>query len=122
MAYFFAGSSHPQADYSNCSYHRNMVESLSCIVQSVALRCPTALLWMPSANIESNTLNTGPPSVGGNSGKGEEGTLRGFSPLDQLGYAPSELPLPSRLDQELREQVNRPATMVHYQSHLNYFL
>jgi mediator of RNA polymerase II transcription subunit 12 len=92
------GSTNPQADYSNCSYHRNMVECLSCIVQSVALRCPTALLWMPSVNTE---LNTGLPSVG----KGEEFTLKGFSPLDQLGYAPSELPFPSRLDQELREQI-----------------
>ena len=105
---FFIGlSSQPPAEYPNCSYHQNMVMSLTSIVQSITLHCPTALLWMPSAASESSVSQSGPSSVGSNSGKGDEENLNGWSPLDQLPYAPSELPLSSRLNPELTEQVSR---------------
>ncbi|XP_022102013.1 mediator of RNA polymerase II transcription subunit 12-like protein isoform X2 [Acanthaster planci] len=62
------------AEYTSCPQHRPIVVGLSLILQTVALRCPSALVWI-------------------NIGEGKSLSAPG-SPLDILPCAPSSLPLP----------------------------
>ncbi|KAI8498739.1 Mediator of RNA polymerase II transcription subunit 12-like protein, partial [Branchiostoma belcheri] len=75
------GSANPvSAVYSevqHCCHHRAVVLGLSCILQTVTLCCPTALVWNGVGESKSSAV-TG-------------------SPLDILPCAPSSLPLPSGL-------------------------
>nr|XP_023688070.1 mediator of RNA polymerase II transcription subunit 12 isoform X2 [Paramormyrops kingsleyae] len=71
-----AGGSQPQAPFTDfyiCPQHRPLVFGLSCMLQSIVLCCPSALVWHYSLTDSRN--KTG-------------------SPLDLLPIAPSSLPMP----------------------------
>lgn len=72
------------AEYQNCPHHRDIVLQLSTIIQTIALECPTALVW----------CSTG------------VGTIWHGSPLDSLPVLPSMLPVPPRCDMNMfRKQI-----------------
>uniref|UniRef100_A0A4W3I3C4 Mediator complex subunit 12L n=1 Tax=Callorhinchus milii TaxID=7868 RepID=A0A4W3I3C4_CALMI len=76
------------SDLQSCSQHRPLVYGLSCMLQTVTLCCPSALVWNYSTN-ESKTSNPG-------------------SPLDLLQVAPSCLPMPggnSTFNQQVRAKI-----------------
>ncbi|XP_054061106.1 mediator of RNA polymerase II transcription subunit 12-like protein isoform X10 [Rissa tridactyla] len=62
------------SDFLSCPQHRPLVYGLSCMLQTVTLCCPSALVWNYSTN-ENKNVNPG-------------------SPLDLLQVAPSSLPMP----------------------------
>uniref|UniRef100_A0A8C9FB77 Mediator complex subunit 12L n=1 Tax=Pavo cristatus TaxID=9049 RepID=A0A8C9FB77_PAVCR len=62
------------SDFLSCPQHRPLVYGLSCMLQTVTLCCPSALVWNYSTN-ENKNINPG-------------------SPLDLLQVAPSSLPMP----------------------------
>uniref|UniRef100_A0A803SZU3 Mediator complex subunit 12 n=1 Tax=Anolis carolinensis TaxID=28377 RepID=A0A803SZU3_ANOCA len=63
----------PFSDLLLCPQHRPVVFGLSCILQSIVLCCPSALVWHYS--LTDSRIKTG-------------------SPLDHLPIAPSNLPMP----------------------------
>lgn len=80
------------SDLLQCTYHHDLIISLSSIIQvsflsfkinlnslfqAICLECPTALVW--------NCI-----------GEGKSSSPLNCSPLDQLPVAPSELPMPVR--------------------------
>lgn len=84
-------STHPFAavfaEYRDCPQHRSIVMKLCGIIQTITLRCPTALVW--------NWLGDGKTSL----------FICG-SPLDILPCNPSSLPmLPSPQNQQIRAQI-----------------
>ncbi|XP_077146875.1 mediator of RNA polymerase II transcription subunit 12-like protein [Ranitomeya variabilis] len=79
----------PCADYQTCPQHRPLVYGLSCMLQTITLCCPSALVWNYSTN-ESKSTNPG-------------------SPLDLLQVAPSSLPMPggnSPFNQQVRAKIH----------------
>uniref|UniRef100_A0A8C5S4Z7 Mediator complex subunit 12 n=1 Tax=Laticauda laticaudata TaxID=8630 RepID=A0A8C5S4Z7_LATLA len=66
-------SASPFSDLLLCPQHRPVVFGLSCILQSIVLCCPSALVWHYS--LTDSRIKTG-------------------SPLDHLPIAPSNLPMP----------------------------
>uniref|UniRef100_A0A3P9HYA9 Mediator complex subunit 12 n=1 Tax=Oryzias latipes TaxID=8090 RepID=A0A3P9HYA9_ORYLA len=71
-----AGGNQPQTPFTDfyiCQQHRPLVFGLSCMLQSIVLCCPSALVWHYSLTDSRN--KTG-------------------SPLDLLPFAPSSLPMP----------------------------
>ncbi|KAM3930465.1 mediator of RNA polymerase II transcription subunit 12-like protein [Leptodactylus fuscus] len=78
----------PCADFQTCPQHRPLVYGLSCMLQTITLCCPSALVWNYSTN-ESKNTNPG-------------------SPLDLLQVAPSSLPMPggnSPFNQQVRAKI-----------------
>ncbi|XP_063298596.1 mediator of RNA polymerase II transcription subunit 12-like protein [Pelobates fuscus] len=78
----------PCADFHSCPQHRPLVYGLSCMLQTITLCCPSALVWNYSTN-ESKNTNPG-------------------SPLDLLQIAPSSLPMPggsSLFNQQVRAKI-----------------
>ncbi|XP_075426563.1 mediator of RNA polymerase II transcription subunit 12-like protein isoform X3 [Ascaphus truei] len=78
----------PCADFHSCPQHRPLVYGLSCMLQTITLCCPSALVWNYSIN-ESKNINPG-------------------SPLDLLQVAPSSLPMPggnSAFNQQVRAKI-----------------
>ncbi|NWT84489.1 MD12L protein, partial [Lanius ludovicianus] len=76
------------SDFLACPQHRPLVYGLSCMLQTVTLCCPSALVWNYSTN-ESRNMNPG-------------------SPLDLLQVAPSSLPMPdgnSSFNQQVRAKI-----------------
>uniref|UniRef100_A0A670KMT6 Mediator complex subunit 12 n=1 Tax=Podarcis muralis TaxID=64176 RepID=A0A670KMT6_PODMU len=63
----------PFGDLLHCPQHRPVVYGLSCILQSIVLCCPSALVWHYS--LTDSRIKTG-------------------SPLDHLPISPSNLPMP----------------------------
>ncbi|XP_069603385.1 mediator of RNA polymerase II transcription subunit 12 isoform X3 [Ranitomeya imitator] len=79
--------SSPFSDLLQCSQHRPLVFGLSCMLQSIVLCCPSALVWHYS--LTDNRIKTG-------------------SPLDHLPIAPSSLPMPggnSAFTQQVRRKL-----------------
>ncbi|NWU65403.1 MD12L protein, partial [Pterocles burchelli] len=75
-------------DFLSCPQHRPLVYGLSCMLQTVTLCCPSALVWNYSTN-ENKNVNPG-------------------SPLDLLQVAPSSLPMPggnSAFNQQVRAKI-----------------
>ncbi|NXI37635.1 MD12L protein, partial [Galbula dea] len=75
-------------DFLSCPQHRPLVYGLSCMLQTVTLCCPSALVWNYSTN-ENKNINPG-------------------SPLDLLQVAPSNLPMPggnSAFNQQVRAKI-----------------
>ncbi|XP_046392614.1 mediator of RNA polymerase II transcription subunit 12-like protein isoform X2 [Ischnura elegans] len=64
-------------EYLHCPLHREVILSLSAIIQAITLDCPTALVW--------NCV-----------GEGRGPSILDASPLDHLPCPPSILPLPLR--------------------------
>uniref|UniRef100_A0A8C1JEH9 Mediator complex subunit 12 n=1 Tax=Cyprinus carpio TaxID=7962 RepID=A0A8C1JEH9_CYPCA len=85
-----AGGNQPQTPFTDfyiCYQHRPVVFGLSCMLQSIVLCCPSALVWHYSLTDSRN--KTG-------------------SPLDLLPIAPSNLPMPggnSSFNQQVRAKV-----------------
>uniref|UniRef100_A0AAR2INR2 Mediator complex subunit Med12 domain-containing protein n=1 Tax=Pygocentrus nattereri TaxID=42514 RepID=A0AAR2INR2_PYGNA len=85
-----AGGNQPQTPFTDfyiCPQHRPVVFVLSCMLQSIVLCCPSALVWHYSLTDSRN--KTG-------------------SPLDLLPIAPSNLPMPggnSTFNQQVRAKV-----------------
>uniref|UniRef100_A0A8C1ZUI8 Mediator complex subunit 12 n=1 Tax=Cyprinus carpio TaxID=7962 RepID=A0A8C1ZUI8_CYPCA len=85
-----AGGNQPQTPFTDfyiCAQHRPVVFGLSCMLQSIVLCCPSALVWHYSLTDSRN--KTG-------------------SPLDLLPIAPSNLPMPggnSSFNQQVRVKV-----------------
>ncbi|MBN3270456.1 MED12 polymerase, partial [Polyodon spathula] len=85
-----AGGNQPQTPFSDfyiCPQHRPLVFGLSCMLQSIVLCCPSALVWHYSLMDSRN--KTG-------------------SPLDLLPIAPSNLPMPggnTSFTQQVRAKV-----------------
>uniref|UniRef100_A0A6Q2Y7J9 Mediator complex subunit Med12 domain-containing protein n=1 Tax=Esox lucius TaxID=8010 RepID=A0A6Q2Y7J9_ESOLU len=85
-----AGGNQPQTPFTDfyiCPQHRPLVFGLSCMLQSIVLCCPSALVWHYSLTDSRN--KTG-------------------SPLDLLPIAPSNLPMPggnSTFTQQVRAKV-----------------
>ncbi|XP_068136917.1 mediator of RNA polymerase II transcription subunit 12-like protein isoform X2 [Hyperolius riggenbachi] len=78
----------PCIDFQSCPQHRPLVYGLSCILQTITLCCPSALVWNYSTN-ESKNTNPG-------------------SPLDLLQVPPSSLPMPggsSPFNQQVRAKI-----------------
>uniref|UniRef100_A0A8C6N8Y5 Uncharacterized protein n=1 Tax=Melopsittacus undulatus TaxID=13146 RepID=A0A8C6N8Y5_MELUD len=76
------------SDFVSCPQHRPLVYGLSCMLQTVTLCCPSALVWNYSTN-ENKSVNPG-------------------SPLDLLHVAPSSLPMPggnSAFNQQVRAKI-----------------
>ncbi|XP_041119222.1 mediator of RNA polymerase II transcription subunit 12-like protein isoform X5 [Polyodon spathula] len=76
------------ADWNSCSQHRPLIYGLSCVMQTVTLCCPSALVWNYCPN-ESRSPTPG-------------------SPLDLLPVAPSALPMPgenSVFNQQVRASI-----------------
>ncbi|XP_034988306.2 mediator of RNA polymerase II transcription subunit 12-like protein isoform X3 [Zootoca vivipara] len=76
------------SDFLSCPQHRPLVYGLSCMLQTITLCCPSALVWNYSTN-ESKNINPG-------------------SPLDLLQVAPSSLPMPggnSAFNQQVRGKI-----------------
>ncbi|KAM3835504.1 LOW QUALITY PROTEIN: mediator of RNA polymerase II transcription subunit 12-like protein [Vipera latastei] len=76
------------SDFLSCPQHRPLVYGLSCMLQTITLCCPSALVWNYSTN-ESKTINPG-------------------SPLDLLQVSPSSLPMPggnSVFNQQVRAKI-----------------
>uniref|UniRef100_A0A8C0EP70 Mediator complex subunit 12L n=1 Tax=Bubo bubo TaxID=30461 RepID=A0A8C0EP70_BUBBB len=76
------------SDFLSCPQHRPLVYGLSCMLQTVTLCCPSALVWNYSTN-ENKNVNPG-------------------SPLDLLQVAPSSLPMPggnSAFNQQVRAKI-----------------
>ncbi|XP_059587021.1 mediator of RNA polymerase II transcription subunit 12-like protein isoform X5 [Alligator mississippiensis] len=76
------------SDLFSCPQHRPLVYGLSCMLQTVTLCCPSALVWNYSTN-ENKSINPG-------------------SPLDLLQVAPSSLPMPggnSAFNQQVRAKI-----------------
>uniref|UniRef100_A0A8C9LA42 Mediator complex subunit 12L n=1 Tax=Pavo cristatus TaxID=9049 RepID=A0A8C9LA42_PAVCR len=76
------------SDFLSCPQHRPLVYGLSCMLQTVTLCCPSALVWNYSTN-ENKNINPG-------------------SPLDLLQVAPSSLPMPggnSTFNQQVRAKI-----------------
>ncbi|XP_025050034.1 mediator of RNA polymerase II transcription subunit 12-like protein isoform X2 [Alligator sinensis] len=76
------------SDFFSCPQHRPLVYGLSCMLQTVTLCCPSALVWNYSTN-ENKSINPG-------------------SPLDLLQVAPSSLPMPggnSAFNQQVRAKI-----------------
>uniref|UniRef100_A0A8C3STX6 Mediator complex subunit 12 n=1 Tax=Chelydra serpentina TaxID=8475 RepID=A0A8C3STX6_CHESE len=77
----------PFSDLLLCPQHRPVVFGLSCILQSIILCCPSALVWHYS--LTDSRIKTG-------------------SPLDHLPIAPSNLPMPggsSAFTQQVRAKL-----------------
>uniref|UniRef100_W5NE80 Mediator complex subunit 12 n=1 Tax=Lepisosteus oculatus TaxID=7918 RepID=W5NE80_LEPOC len=85
-----AGGNQPQTPFTDfyiCPQHRPLVFGLSCMLQSIVLCCPSALVWHYSLTDSRN--KTG-------------------SPLDLLPIAPSNLPMPggnTTFTQQVRAKV-----------------
>ncbi|XP_020279147.1 mediator of RNA polymerase II transcription subunit 12 isoform X2 [Pseudomyrmex gracilis] len=62
-------------DYLTCAHHRDVIYSLSTIIQVITLECPTALVW--------NSV-----------GEGKAPSVLNGSPLDYLPCPPAALPCP----------------------------
>ncbi|XP_072329937.1 mediator of RNA polymerase II transcription subunit 12-like protein isoform X1 [Scyliorhinus torazame] len=76
------------SDFHSCPQHRPLVYGLSCMLQTITLCCPSALVWSYSMN-DSKSSNPG-------------------SPLDLLQVAPSCLPMPggnSAFNQQVRAKI-----------------
>uniref|UniRef100_A0A803Y0T5 Mediator complex subunit Med12 domain-containing protein n=1 Tax=Meleagris gallopavo TaxID=9103 RepID=A0A803Y0T5_MELGA len=76
------------SDFLSCPQHRPLVYGLSCMLQTITLCCPSALVWNYSTN-ENKNVNPG-------------------SPLDLLQVAPSSLPMPggnSTFNQQVRAKI-----------------
>ncbi|XP_021252421.1 mediator of RNA polymerase II transcription subunit 12-like protein isoform X8 [Numida meleagris] len=76
------------SDFLSCPQHRPLVYGLSCMLQTITLCCPSALVWNYSTN-ENKNVNPG-------------------SPLDLLQVAPSTLPMPggnSAFNQQVRAKI-----------------
>lgn len=76
------------SDFLSCPQHRPLVYGLSCMLQTITLCCPSALVWNYSTN-ENKNMNPG-------------------SPLDLLQVAPSSLPMPggnSTFNQQVRAKI-----------------
>lgn len=86
-------------EYMTCCLHRDTVMQLSCILQVIALDCPTALIW---------------------SGVGESRpSMYSGSPLDHLPVAPSALPMPEKSpksNEELRIKLKKAETIIRHRS------
>ncbi|XP_065840950.1 mediator of RNA polymerase II transcription subunit 12-like protein isoform X2 [Oscarella lobularis] len=82
-------------EYKNCSYHRNLVLSLSSLLQTVTLGCPSALVYMPSP-IGSIDLMA--------SGNFFSMATKFSSPLDILPLAPSELPFSEKITPAMKDE------------------
>lgn len=76
------------SDFLSCAQHGPLVYGLSCMLQTVTLCCPSALVWNYSTN-DSKNANPG-------------------SPLDLLQVAPSSLPMPggnTAFNQQVRARI-----------------
>ncbi|XP_014240194.1 mediator of RNA polymerase II transcription subunit 12 isoform X2 [Cimex lectularius] len=85
-------------EYLNCPHHKDVVLSLSVIIQVITLECPTALVW--------NSI-----------GEGKSASMLNGSPLDILLCSPSLLPMPQRnSNQHLRNQLRAAEEMIKQRS------
>ncbi|XP_069844855.1 mediator of RNA polymerase II transcription subunit 12-like protein isoform X2 [Dipodomys merriami] len=76
------------SDFLSCAQHGPLVYGLSCMLQTVTLCCPSALVWNYSSNENKSTA----PG----------------SPLDLLQVAPSSLPMPggnTAFNQQVRARI-----------------
>ncbi|XP_070322681.1 mediator of RNA polymerase II transcription subunit 12-like protein isoform X7 [Odocoileus virginianus] len=76
------------SDFLSCAQHGPLVYGLSCMLQTVTLCCPSALVWNYSTN-DGRSANPG-------------------SPLDLLQVAPSSLPMPggnTAFNQQVRARI-----------------
>ncbi|ELT92763.1 hypothetical protein CAPTEDRAFT_163894 [Capitella teleta] len=75
------------AEYNGCPQHRGLILALSYVLQTVAIRCPGALVWH-------------------HLGDGKGSSILSGSPLDLLPCAPSCLPMaPGADNQSIRSQI-----------------
>ncbi|NXD14568.1 MD12L protein, partial [Nothocercus nigrocapillus] len=89
-----------RSDFLSCPQHRPLVYGLSCMLQTVTLCCPSALVWNYSTN-ENKNLNPG-------------------SPLDLLQVAPSSLPMPggnSAFNQQVRAKIYEVEQQIKQRGH-----
>ncbi|XP_061493052.1 mediator of RNA polymerase II transcription subunit 12-like protein [Rhineura floridana] len=90
----------PCSDFLSCPQHRPLVYGLSCMLQTITLCCPSALVWNYSTN-ESKNISPG-------------------SPLDLLQVAPSSLPMPggnSAFNQQVRGKIYEVEQQIKQRGH-----
>ena len=89
---------------SSCKHHSSLLLQLSCIIQIIAIHCPTAFI---NASLTGGVVGGG--GGGGVGSKGLRDTSGGGSkvstPLDRLPMPLSEMPLPKRVS-ELGKKVS----------------
>ncbi|GCC30344.1 hypothetical protein chiPu_0008794 [Chiloscyllium punctatum] len=88
------------SDFHSCPQHRPLVYGLSCMLQTITLCCPSALVWNYSMN-DSKSSNPG-------------------SPLDLLQVAPSCLPMPggnSAFNQQVRAKIYEVEQQIKQRGH-----
>lgn len=72
-----------------CPHHTSLMLQLSCVVQTIAIFCPTAFVMIKSA-----------PKVPG------KDQAKPVSPLSLLPVSITDLPMPENLDPELQKMVH----------------
>lgn len=68
-------------DVGSCDHHRSVLIQMSAIIQTVVLHCPAAVVWNYA-------------------GEGKVSSHLVGSPLDQLPYPPSALPMAPRFSND----------------------
>lgn len=78
--------------YHWCSHHKSVLLQLCCIVQTLAVKCPTAFI----------TIKV----LSGKGGVSRESTAKAITPLSQLPLRLFDLPMPMSLNSELQKKVH----------------
>ncbi|XP_027199092.2 mediator of RNA polymerase II transcription subunit 12-like protein [Dermatophagoides pteronyssinus] len=90
-----------------CSKFRELLLSLSCVIQVITIECPTALVWH---NFDSSSFFDNTNSV-------SKTPLLHGSPLDYLPCEPSNLPIVSTENVEfLRKRLRNSENLIRYRS------
>lgn len=76
--------------YHWCGHHQSVLLQLCCIVQTLAIKCPTAFITI---------------KVSGKAGMSRDNTAKATTPLSQLPLRLFELPMPKSLDSDLQKKV-----------------
>ncbi|XP_071503303.1 mediator of RNA polymerase II transcription subunit 12-like protein [Diadema antillarum] len=87
------------AEFRSCPHHHSIILGLSCILQAITLRCPSALVWI-------------------NLGESKNYSVPG-SPLDILPCPPSLLPLPGNIpmqNHQIRASVRQSENQIKMRS------
>ena len=77
--------------YHWCAHHQSVLLQLCCIVQTLAVKCPTAFI----------TIKV----LSGKGGVSRENTAKAITPLSQLPLKVYDLPMPKSLNNELQRKV-----------------
>ena len=94
--------------YHWCPHHQSVLLQLCCIVQTLAVKCPTAFITVKV--------------LSGKGGVSKESTAKAITPLSQLPLRLVDLPMPKSLNSDLQKKVH-VMYIVHSEKHnQNHFI